>query len=165
MTGRVTSVSFVGRQEELGRLHLALQSAAAGEPVTLLVAGEAGVGKTRLVEEFAVRVDGRAQVLLGRCLQLSGGGLPYGPLVDALREFTRSLDPDEVDELFGPASADLTRLLPGAAPTRSIEPASAFAQSRLFESTLRFLDRLAQEQPWCSSSRTLIGRTARHWTY
>ena len=51
-----------------------LRSAAAGEPVTLLVSGEAGVGKTRLVEEFAVQVDNEAQVLLGRCLQLSGGG-------------------------------------------------------------------------------------------
>jgi DNA-binding CsgD family transcriptional regulator/tetratricopeptide (TPR) repeat protein len=147
MTGRVTSASFVGRQDELGRLHRALQSAVAGEPGTWLIAGEAGVGKTRLMEEFAVQVDDHAQVLLGRCLQLSGGGLPYGPLVDALRELTRSPDPDEIDELFGPAPADLTRLLPGAASTRSTDPVSAFAQSRLFESILRFLDRLAQEQP------------------
>jgi hypothetical protein len=90
MTGRVTSASFVGRQEELTRLHRALQSAAAGEPTTVLIAGEAGIGKTRLVEEFAAQVDGQAGVLLGRCVQLSGGGLPYGAIVDALRGLTRS---------------------------------------------------------------------------
>jgi predicted ATPase len=147
MAGRVTSASFVGRQDELRRLHQALQSVVAGEPGTWLIPGEAGVGKTRLVEELAVRVDDRAQVLLGRCLQLSGGGLPYGPIADALRELTRSLDPDEIDALFGPAPADLTRLLPGAASTRATERVSEFAQARLFESILRFLDRLGQEQP------------------
>jgi predicted ATPase len=60
MTGRVTSASFIGRQEELGRLHRALQSAVAGEPTTVLIAGEAGVGKTRLVEELADQVRDRA---------------------------------------------------------------------------------------------------------
>jgi len=147
MTGRVTSASFVGRQEELGRLHRALQSAAAGEPTTVLIAGEAGVGKTRLVEQFAVQVDDQAQVLLGRCLQLSGGGLPYGAIVDALRDLTRSPGPADLEGLTGPASDDLIRLLPGVTPTRSTQPVSEFAQSRLFESILRFLDRLAQEQP------------------
>jgi DNA-binding CsgD family transcriptional regulator/tetratricopeptide (TPR) repeat protein len=147
MAGRVTSVSFVGRQEELGRLHLALQSAAAGEPVTLLVAGEAGVGKTRLVEEFTRRVGDQAQVLVGSCLQLSGGSLPYGPIVNALRELTGSLDPSELNDLLGPAPNELTRLLPGVAPPGASKPASAFARSRLFELVLRFLDRLAQRRP------------------
>jgi DNA-binding CsgD family transcriptional regulator len=147
MTGRVTSASFVGRQEELGRLHRALQSAAAGEPTTVLIAGEAGVGKTRLVEQFAVQVDDQARVLLGRCLQLSGGGLPYGAIVDALRDLIASFDSAHLEELIGPASDDLRRLLPGAAPTRSTQRVSEFAQSRLFESILRLLDRLAQRQP------------------
>jgi predicted ATPase/DNA-binding CsgD family transcriptional regulator len=147
MTGRVTSASFVGRQEELGRLHRALQSAAAGEPTTVLIAGEAGVGKTRLVEEFAGQVSQNAAVLSGRCLQLSGGGLPYGAIVDALRDLTRSPGPADLEELIGPASDDLRRLLPGVTPTRSTQRVSEFAQSRLFESILRLLDRLAQEQP------------------
>jgi predicted ATPase len=74
MTGRVTSANFVGREKELRRLQRVLQSAAAGEPRTFLIAGEAGVGKTRLVQEFAGRVGGEAQVLLGSCIQLGGGG-------------------------------------------------------------------------------------------
>ena len=150
MTGRVTSTSFVGREEELRRLQRGLQSAAAGEPGTLLIAGEAGVGKTRLVHEFAERVGGEAQVLLGSCIPLSGGGLPYGPIVDALRPLTRDLDPAELNELLGPTFDDLTRLLPGATPRpsrRLAEPVSEYAQARLFELLLRFLDRLGRRRP------------------
>jgi predicted ATPase len=147
MTGRVTSASFVGRQQELGRLHRALQSAVAGEPTTVLIAGEAGVGKTRLLEQFADQVSRKAAVLFGRCLQLSGGGLPYGAIVDALRDLTRSPGLADLEGLTGPAADDLRRLLPGVTPARSTQRVSEFAQSRLFESILRFLDRLAQEQP------------------
>jgi DNA-binding CsgD family transcriptional regulator/tetratricopeptide (TPR) repeat protein len=147
MAGRVTSASFIGRQEEVGRLHRALQSAGGGDPTTVLIAGEAGIGKTRLVEEFAGQVTQQSQVLLGRCLQLSGGGLPYGPIVDALRGLTHSLDRRELDELVGPTSNDLARLLPDAALTRPSGPVSEFARSRLFELVLRFLDRLARRRP------------------
>jgi DNA-binding CsgD family transcriptional regulator/tetratricopeptide (TPR) repeat protein len=149
MTGRVTSTSFVGREDELGRLQQALQSAAAGQPGTLLIAGEAGIGKTRLVREFAGRVGGEAQVLLGSCLQLSGGGLPYGPIVDALRPLARDLDPADLEELLGPTPYDLAPLLPGATPPprRLAEPVSEFAQARLFELLLRFLDRLGRRRP------------------
>ena len=150
MTGRATSTSFVGREEELRRLQQGLQSAAAGEPGTLLIAGEAGVGKTRLVHEFAGRVDGEAQVLLGSCIPMTGGGLPYGPIVDALRPLARDLDPAELNKLLGPTPDDLTRLLPGVTlrpPQRLAEPVSEYAQARLFELLLRFLDRLGQRRP------------------
>jgi hypothetical protein len=70
MTGRARSTSFVGREEEPGRLQQGLRSAAAGEPGTLLIAGEAGVGKTRLVREFASQVANQAEVLLGSCIPL-----------------------------------------------------------------------------------------------
>jgi DNA-binding CsgD family transcriptional regulator len=145
MTGRATSTSFVGREEELRRLQRGLQSAAAGEPGALLIAGEAGIGKTRLVREFADRVGDKAQVLLGSCIPLSGGGLPYGPIVDALRPLAWDLDPAELDELFGPATDALARLLPGVARPRLSEPVSEFGQARLFELLLRFLDRLSNQ--------------------
>jgi DNA-binding NarL/FixJ family response regulator/tetratricopeptide (TPR) repeat protein len=150
MAGRVTSTSFVGRGEELGRLQRGLQSAAAGEPRTLLIAGEAGVGKTRLLREFADRIGNEALVLFGSCLPLSGGGLPYGPIVDALRPLARDLDPAELNELLGPTPDDLLRLLPGATPRRPRqlgEPVSEYAQARLFELVLRFLDRLGRRRP------------------
>jgi DNA-binding NarL/FixJ family response regulator/tetratricopeptide (TPR) repeat protein len=150
MKGRASSTSFVGRQEELRRLQQGLQSAAAGEPGALLIAGEAGIGKTRLVREFTGRLGDEAQVLLGSCIPLSRGGLPYGPIVDALRPLARDLDPAELDELLGPAPHDLARLLPGARPRppqRLADPVSEFAQVRLFELVLRFLDRLGQRRP------------------
>jgi DNA-binding CsgD family transcriptional regulator len=150
MTGRVTSTSFVGRREELRRLQQGLQLAAAGEPGTLLIAGEAGVGKTRLVQEFAERIGGQAQVLLGSCIPLSGGGLPYGPIIDALRPLARDLDPANLNELLGPTPDDLSPLLPGATPPprrRLASPVREYAQIRLFELVLRFLDRLAHRRP------------------
>jgi Cdc6-like AAA superfamily ATPase len=64
---RTPGTSFVARERELARLGTALAAAADGCPSSLLIAGEAGVGKTRLVHEFARRVGGQAQVLLGSC--------------------------------------------------------------------------------------------------
>jgi predicted ATPase/DNA-binding CsgD family transcriptional regulator len=147
---RTPGTSFVAREQELARLSTALAAAADGSPSSLLIAGEAGVGKTRLVHEFARRMGGEAQVLLGSCIQLRGGGLPYGPIVDALRPLVRHLDLAELDVLLGPTLGDLTRLLPAAMPQpprRPAEPAGEFAQARLFELMLRFLDRLAQQRP------------------
>jgi len=150
MRGQVTSSSFVGREEELRRLERGLHSAAMGRPGTLLVAGEAGVGKTRLVHEFADRVGGEAQVLLGSCIPLTGSALPYAPIVDALRPLARDLDPAELNELLGPTPDDLLRVLPAATPPppwRPAEPVSEYAQARLFELLLRFLDRLGRRRP------------------
>jgi DNA-binding NarL/FixJ family response regulator/tetratricopeptide (TPR) repeat protein len=150
MMGRTTSVSFVGREEEFRRLQRRLHSAAAGQPGTVLIAGEAGVGKTRLVREFAGRVGGEAHVLLGSCIPMTGGGLPYGPIVDALRPLARDLDPAELDELLGPTPDDLSRLLPGVTlrpSQRLAEPVSEYAQVRLFELLLRLLDRLGGRRP------------------
>src|SRR5262245_3760360 len=86
MEARVTVASFVGRAGELESLEAALVAAAAGTGSTFLVAGEAGIGKTRLVSELAERARSRGtSVLTGRCIDLVGTGLPYLPLVDALR--------------------------------------------------------------------------------
>jgi len=146
---RTPGTSFVAREKELARLGTALAAAADGSPSSLLIAGEAGVGKTRLAHEFARRVGGEAQVLFGSCILLRGGGLPYGPIVDALRTLVRDLDPAELDELLGGTLGDLTRLLPSATPPpqRPAEQIGEFAQARLFELMLRFLDRLAQLRP------------------
>jgi predicted ATPase len=150
MMGRAIGISFVGREEEFRRLQRGLRSAAAGQPGTLLIAGEAGVGKTRLVREFASQVADQAEVLLGSCIPLTGGGLPYGPIVDALRPLARDLDPAALDELLGPTPDDLTLLLPGVTlrpPHRRAEPVSEYAQVRLFELLLRLLDRLGERRP------------------
>jgi predicted ATPase/DNA-binding CsgD family transcriptional regulator len=77
---------FVGRVRELGQLGRALDAARAGSGTAALVAGEAGIGKTRLASELAARArDAGFEVLLGRSIDLVGTELPYQPFVEALR--------------------------------------------------------------------------------
>ena len=86
MGGRVASPTFVGRVEELQTLEAARRRAADGEPAVVLVGGEAGVGKTRLTAELIARcaADG-TRVLVGGCVPVGEGALPYAPIVEALR--------------------------------------------------------------------------------
>ena len=85
---------FVGRDEELSWLHDALRRAAAGRPGMVLLAGEAGVGKSRLVGRFADEA-GRAGTLVavGGAAPLTGGALPYAPLLQALRMLADDHEP------------------------------------------------------------------------
>jgi DNA-binding CsgD family transcriptional regulator/tetratricopeptide (TPR) repeat protein len=84
MKARASAV-FVGRVRELGELGRALDAARAGSGTVVLVAGEAGIGKTRLASELAARArDEGFEVLLGRSIDLVGTELPYQPLVEAL---------------------------------------------------------------------------------
>ena len=81
-----TSEVFVGRAGELAELERALDAARAGEGATVLVEGEAGIGKTRLAAELARRARGAGfEVLLGRSIDLVGTELPYQPFAEALR--------------------------------------------------------------------------------
>jgi AAA ATPase domain len=84
---RATSPVLIGRAGERARLDVAFRAACAGEPVTVLIAGEAGIGKTRLVNEFAGAVAGEATVLFGACIDER---VPYSPVADALRSLVRS---------------------------------------------------------------------------
>jgi DNA-binding CsgD family transcriptional regulator/tetratricopeptide (TPR) repeat protein len=84
--GTGASAVFVGRVRELGELGRALDAARAGSGTAVLVAGEAGIGKTRLASELAARArDEGFDVLLGRSIDLVGTELPYQPFVEALR--------------------------------------------------------------------------------
>jgi DNA-binding CsgD family transcriptional regulator/tetratricopeptide (TPR) repeat protein len=85
---------IVGRSAELAGLRAALAEAASGRGSTVLVAGEAGIGKTRLVSELTdLATAGGAVVLRGRCVELVGPGVPYFALLEALRS-APSVDPD-----------------------------------------------------------------------
>jgi predicted ATPase len=75
----------LGRVRELGQLGRALNVARAGGGTAVLVAGEAGIGKTRLASELAARAsDAGFEVLLGRSIDLVGTELPYQPFVEAV---------------------------------------------------------------------------------
>src|SRR5712675_1564666 len=93
--GRVTSRIVIGRAREQTRLDAAFRSACAGPPMTVLVAGEAGIGKTRLVTEFGHDMAAEAIVLAGGCVDER---VPYSPIADALRGLLRSgWEPGDVD--------------------------------------------------------------------
>jgi DNA-binding CsgD family transcriptional regulator/tetratricopeptide (TPR) repeat protein len=124
MTAALTSPTFVGRTEELARLAAAWDRAAAGTPTALLVGGEAGVGKTRLVGELvaAVRRAGGA-VLVGGCVELGGEGVPFAPLIEALRSLARDLDEPGLARMVpDQARAELARLLPELGPSPGPDP-------------------------------------------
>ena len=74
---------LVGRAAEIAVLGESLARTQSGSPATVLIGGEAGIGKTRLVRHFTADVE--AEVLYGGCVDLSGGGLPFGPFTSALR--------------------------------------------------------------------------------
>ena len=85
MEARASEV-FVGRGRELGELERALAAAKAGGGTTVFVAGEAGIGKTRLASELGSRARNAGfEVLLGRSIDLVGTELPYQPIAEALR--------------------------------------------------------------------------------
>src|SRR5919108_4000582 len=145
---RVMSSRFIGRTRELAELEAAIRDASDGRPSLAFIAGESGVGKTRLLNELerrALTIDVR--VLTGDCVALGEDELPYAPIVAALRSLTRDGDP-VLDEL-GPATrAGLASLLPELAPaTRSAGGAAAVPgsdgeappQARVFEALLSLL--------------------------
>ena len=85
MKARASDV-FVGRARELEALEGVLDAARAGRGGTVLIAGDAGIGKTRLTSELSARArDAGFEVLLGRSIDLVGTELPYQPFAQALR--------------------------------------------------------------------------------
>src|SRR4051794_6490831 len=136
---------MVGRGDHLRTLHDALVRATAGDPTAVLVAGELGVGKTRLVREFLAAVD--AEVFAGVCVPVVGEPLPYAALTQALRGGS-ALVRQEVAR-----SPVLARLLPGAAAdldgADSSDAAGSGAASRLrlFQAVLTLLGRLSSARP------------------
>jgi DNA-binding CsgD family transcriptional regulator/tetratricopeptide (TPR) repeat protein len=152
MAYQVMRARFVGRAEELARLRDLLGRAAAGEPLVALVGGEAGVGKTRLVEQLAATASEQGvRVLHGGCVPLGEDGLPLAPVIQALRGLAGDLDPAELEAVTGPARAELARLVPSlaldAAPAVDGAGGRAASQARLFELLLGVVERLATGAP------------------
>ncbi|WP_318836468.1 helix-turn-helix transcriptional regulator [Actinomadura rudentiformis] len=149
MSARVMSPVLVGRSAELGDLDEALAAA----PGAVLVGGEAGLGKTRLIREFARAVerpvDGtpRGRLLVGGCLELGSDGLPFAPFTTVLRGLVRDIGIDGVAELLPRGDTrGLARLLPEFGEPESDTP-SGEERARLFELVLTLLERLAERQP------------------
>jgi DNA-binding CsgD family transcriptional regulator len=173
MATRFSSPVFVGRAAELAQLDEARRRTVGGPPAAVVVGGEAGVGKSRLVDEFAqrCRADG-VRVLPGSCIELGDEGAPFAPVVEALRTMLRDQEPETARRWIGHGSSDLARLLPelGVVPGdqgQAVGPEMASAQGRLFELLLDLVERVAAERPtvlviedlhWADqSTRDLLG--------
>ncbi|MFC4564608.1 AAA family ATPase [Nocardiopsis mangrovi] len=138
----VVSPVVVGRADELRLLDGHARRVRSGTAATLLLGGEAGIGKSRLLEEFTARTT-NGIVVAGGCLELGADGLPLAPFVTVLRRLRRDLGPDRFAELWGPGGpGELARLLPelGAAPPDERPE----ARGRLFGQVLRVLSAAAE---------------------
>jgi predicted ATPase len=112
MAGRLRRAPFIGRADELAQLDAALVDAVGAKAGTVLIGGDAGVGKSRLVQEFTRQAQAvGARLLAGSCIELRGGGLPYGPFAEALRRLAQELEAEPMSDALAPAQRDLERLL------------------------------------------------------
>lgn len=153
--------SLVGREAELERIAGALVRARQGASRCLLVTGEAGIGKSRLVAEAVGSLED-ALVLTGHGVDMSTGEIPFGVVADTLRDLVRVASAD----VLLPAERDaLAPLLPGAAPQVAVE------RVQLLSAFLDLLERLAstrlvvwvvEDLHWAdSATRDLVSLAAR----
>jgi len=170
-------VAFVGRGAEVETLAAAWRSAAAGDRRIVLLAGEPGIGKTRLAGEAARAAhEGGGIVLFGRCDE--DLGVPFQPFVEALGHYAVCCPVEEIHAMLGPEASELVRLVPelsnrlGEVPaTLSSDPETE--RYRLFEAVARLLARITETSPvvlvlddlhWAAKPTLLMLRHVLHST-
>jgi class 3 adenylate cyclase len=167
---------LVRREDQLAILEEALLAAHRGEGRFVVVSGEAGIGKTRLVTELcgeARRLG--SSVLWGGCSEAELS-LPYLPFVEAIGNHLAAEDIDALASRLGASRAALAQLFPqlseGEAPEKGTDPAQA--KLRLFEAIVSLLTVVAEQQTlllviedvhWADeSTRELLDHLARRLT-
>ncbi len=151
MAKRVSSLAFIGREPELAIVADAVERTSIGRPSFLLVSGDAGVGKTRFLHEAtSAAVTAGARLLEGGCVQMGASGLPFAPLVEALRPLASDLSQHDLDELLGGGRLLIARLLPQLLrPGERLDDDShgITSQGQLFEYLLLLLQGLGRRSP------------------
>jgi DNA-binding CsgD family transcriptional regulator len=137
----VPRARLVGRARELGELTAALDDVRSGANRTFVIAGEAGIGKTRLLDELTSRADG-VTVVTGQCADEGSGPLPYAALAGLLHGVVRAVGPDTVVAAAGPAAGALSAVAP-----QLVAPASDAGADRIPEVLTDLLTGLAAERP------------------
>lgn len=150
LVGRV-GAPLVRREVETSLLTAALRDAADG-PVLVLLSGEAGVGKSRLLDETTGEAAALGwRILTGHCLRLTGPVLPYAPWTEVLRSLVRSVGRARMAELLGDDADSLAPALP-LSVAGPVPPAG-----HVLEALLVLVERLAAERP------LLLGLEDLHW--
>ena len=104
---------LVGRADDLAALQAKLEDALRGLGTTVLVSGEAGVGKSRLVSEALANAErGGLRVLRGNCFE-THRSLPYAPLLDLIRNFIAGHPGEDLAPNFDSTASELSKILPG----------------------------------------------------
>ncbi|MDX6400653.1 MAG: hypothetical protein QOF27_1259, partial [Gaiellaceae bacterium] len=143
-TTRRLDVELVGRELELAQLRQAFERAAQERrPYLFTVLGTAGVGKSRLVQEFLENLDGHGRPLVGRCLSY-GDGITFWPIAEILREALGDEPAPAIDELLPDDEAPRVAALVEAALGRSDAPGSV---EETFWAIRRVVEELARRTP------------------
>ncbi len=149
---RMAAGIFVGRERELGELRAGLDDALSGHGRLMMLLGEAGIGKSRIADEFATyaRLRG-AQVLWGRCHDAEAAPALW-LWTQVIRSYVHDLDPVTVAAEMGPGAADIAavvseirELVPGLPSPQPLDPEQA--RFRLFDSVAKFLRNATARQP------------------
>src|SRR5688500_17720759 len=146
VTPRRAGWDFVGRDRERAELVAGLEDALGGLGRLFLIAGEPGIGKTRLAEQLASHaIERGARVAWGRCWE-GGGAPPYWPWAQIIRALAEDSDDQTLTSWLGGGVAYIAQMAPdlaerlgtmAKAQVPSIE--SDAARFYLFEATARFL--------------------------
>ncbi|HET7828383.1 MAG TPA: AAA family ATPase [Candidatus Limnocylindrales bacterium] len=144
--------ALIGRSDELDLARGLLERARDGSPGVLLIGGEAGVGRSRLVTAVADEAEAMGfRCAIGACLRMDAGALTYAAVVDGLRRLVGRLDPAEAASTMGAYRHEMARLLPDIphGPGSGVDPPAgdAMARLRLFEALTGWLNRLSERGP------------------
>lgn len=141
---RAQPVPLIGRSAQLETLTREFDGVSATGARFILVGGEAGAGKTTLVDGFAAAVADRARVVRGECVPMGHEGLAFAPIASTLRSLVTEFGAERVLEWAGPAGSALGAVLPGlSAPA----PVGESDRLRLFEALAWVWELASREQP------------------
>ena len=139
---------FIGRSAEIAALDALLNAIEAGEPAALVLTGEPGIGKTRLLAELGARADARGQLVLSGSASELENDLPFSAFVDALDEYLRGLDPEQLASLDDDVRTELAQVFPSLTALGTAQAvALQHERYRSHRAVRALLEELASAQP------------------
>ena len=161
MPSRISNPTLVGRSEELAALVESVRRAAERQCSVVLLKGDAGIGKTRLVQELERAPECRETLRLrGACVDFGGEDLAYAPIVAALRTAPTEVLLNAARSLPPVMGAELARLTTSPTGTRRAAPRVASTSTCSSSS-----EGLETRRPSCSYWKTSTGPTSRRLTF